>query len=135
MMEGKDTPMMKVDKKYIFTNHAMGKMRHYGISESLVKRTIRHPDRTEEAILSGMVAAMKRTQSKAYPEVWVMYTPLEPTSLTGYTALDQKKKTSSVSRASGGIKIITAWRYPGESPERSPVPESILEEVRDVIGF
>lgn len=31
------------------------------------------------------------------------------------------------------IKIITAWRYPGISPERDPVPEEILREVRSLL--
>ena len=105
--------MRKVENKYIWTSHVQNKMRHYAISESLVKRVIRHPDRVEEAIVADMVAAMKKTKSKQYPEVWVMYTPVRDAKL----------------------KIITAWKYPAESDERDPIPESILKEVREIIGF
>ena len=31
------------------------------------------------------------------------------------------------------IKIITAWRYPGKSPKRNPIPSEILEEARSVL--
>lgn len=106
--------MQKKTNKHIWTSHVQNKMRHYNMSESLVKRTIRHPDRTEEAIVPGLVAAMKKTRSKNYPEAWVMYYPTEKK--------DQK------------IKIVTAWRYPGESPERDPVPNDVIEEVRSIIG-
>lgn len=90
-------------------------MRHYGISGSLVKRVMRYPDRVEEAIVPGLVAAMKKTNSKNHPEVWVMYYAVEKK--------DQK------------IKIVTAWRYPGVSPERDPVPDKIMNEVRSIIGM
>lgn len=89
-------------------------MRHYGISESLVKRVMRHPDRVEEAIVPGLVAAMKKTKSKNHPEVWVMY--------------------YAVKKSGQKIKVVTAWRYPGVSPERDPVPDAILNEVRSIIG-
>lgn len=106
--------MPKTERTYIWTNHAQKKMRHYNISESLVKRIIRHPDRTEEAIVPGLIAAMKKMKSKSYPEVWTMYCPVE--------------------KEGGQIKIITAWRYPAESPERDPIPADILQEVRGIVG-
>lgn len=85
------------------------------MSETLVKRIIRHPDRVEEAIVPDLVAAMKEMKSKSFPEAWVMYTPVK----------GKKEK----------LKIITAWRYPAESSARDPIPEDIIKEVRDIIGF
>lgn len=105
--------LRKVENKYVWTSHVQSKMRHYGISESLVKRVIRHPDRVEEAIVPDLVAAMKKTKSKQYPEVWVMYTP----------------------DTQGKITIITAWRYPGETKKGDALPEAIQKEVRSIIGF
>jgi len=34
--------------------------------------------------------------------------------------------------AGGGkmLRIISAWKYPGESPERDPIPAEILQEIR-----
>jgi hypothetical protein len=102
--------------KYIYTNHAKNKMQHYKISQSLVQRTIRFPDRVEEAIVDNLIAAMKKQQSKSHPELWVMYQPMHE-------------------EGEGKLKIITAWRYPGESDERDPIPQAIQEEVRKIIGF
>tara|TARA_B100001123_G_C14944541_1_gene881112 strand:- start:115 stop:435 length:321 start_codon:yes stop_codon:yes gene_type:complete len=105
-----------LEDRLIYTNHAKSKMRHYGISANLVKRVIRYPDRVEEAIVDNLIAAMKKTRSKSYPELWVMY-----------------EKFSE--QGSDKLKIITAWRYPAESDERDPIPENILQEVRKIIGF
>jgi hypothetical protein len=30
-----------------------------------------------------------------------------------------------------GLRVISAWRYPGVSPERNPVPEGILREIEE----
>ena len=30
------------------------------------------------------------------------------------------------------FKIISAWRYPGISPKRNPIPDEILEELRAI---
>jgi hypothetical protein len=31
------------------------------------------------------------------------------------------------------LKIISAWRYPGVSPKKNPIPEDILAEIGDII--
>ena len=97
-------------QKYIWTNHSKYKMQYYRLSESLVKRIIRFPKRTEEGIVENTICAMKPAQSKNYHEIWTMY------KLTG-----------------NKIKIITAWRYPGKSPKRNPIPQEILDEVYNLI--
>jgi len=100
----------KNDAKFLWTNNAFRKMQFYCISESRVKRIIRFPMRVEEGIAVNTVAVMQPAGTKRYQEIWVMY------KLTG-------KK----------IKVITAWRYPGKSPERNPIPENILQEVRNLL--
>jgi hypothetical protein len=30
------------------------------------------------------------------------------------------------------IRVISAWKYPGESPKRDPIPAEILEEIRQL---
>ena len=52
------------DKKYYWTNHVKEKMRFYGISDSLIKRILRFPQRTEEGIALNTVASMKSAGSK-----------------------------------------------------------------------
>ncbi len=102
------------DEKYLWTYHARMKMRHYRISESRVKRIVRHPARVEEGIVPDAIAVMQRAESKQYSEIWALYV---------------------LARARGKkrIKIITAWRYPGRSPARDPIPADVLREVRSII--
>lgn len=98
------------DSRYYWTRHIIEKMKYYRISESRVKRIIRVPDRIEESIVPGLVAAMKKFSKSAKEEIWIIYT------------VDRKK-----------VKLISAWRYPGKSPARNPIPREILNEVRAII--
>ncbi|MDP4010393.1 MAG: hypothetical protein Q8P37_00830 [Candidatus Spechtbacteria bacterium] len=86
-------------------------MRYYRISISLVKKAIRYPARIEESVVPSTIACMIPASGKRYTEIWAIY-----------TAMDTRQ-----------IKIITAWRYPGKSPERNPIPEEILEEARNIL--
>lgn len=108
--------MKTSSEKYAFTTHSLYKIKHYGLSEQRVKRIIRHPARTEEAILSGMIAAMQPAGGKNYSEIWTIYKI-------------EKRKAQSEKY----FKIITAWRYPGKSPIHNPIPQDILNEVRSII--
>jgi hypothetical protein len=114
--------LRKIPQKYIWTKHAQYKMQHYRLSESLVKRVMRYPKRVEESIVPDTVAVMcpayagtlrrgTGASSKKYQEIWVMYVPTKA------------KK----------IRVITAWRYPGKSPERDPIPREVLDEVRSIL--
>ena len=94
-------------EKYIWTKHSQYKMRHYGLSAQRIKRIIRHPARVEEAIVPGLIAVMAPAKKQ---EIWAMY---------------RLTKTQ--------IKIITAWRYPGKSSERNPIPQEILNEIKSII--
>lgn len=96
-----------------WTKHAGRKMKHYRLSENRVKRVLRNPKRQELGIASGTIAIMQSTGSKKHPtEIWVMYQNLKQ----------------------GKIKVITAWRYPGKSPIRGPIPipEEILQELGEI---
>ncbi len=109
--------MFKIPKdndKYSWTWHVVEKMKYYKLSPSRVKRVIRHPERTEQGVAEDTIASMKVAKTKKRQEIWVMYQPA-------------KKQGNSK------IRIITAWRYPGESPERDPVPKKILKEVKSLI--
>ncbi len=96
--------------KYVWTAHSQVKMRQYGLSESRVKRIIRFPTRYEEGIIPKAIAVMQPAGTQRYSEIWVMY------------KLADKK-----------IKIITAWRYPGVSPQRDPIPKEVLEEIKELL--
>lgn len=100
---------------YLWTQHSRIKMRQYRLTESRIKRIIRHPARMEEGILENAIACMQPAGGKKYSEIWAMYV-LSKTK-------DKSKK----------IKIITAWRYPGRAPERDPVPTKILQEIKNLL--
>jgi hypothetical protein len=124
----------KNDARYEWTDHAWEKMQYYGISESRVKRIIRFPTRTEEGVAEETVAVMQPAGAKRYSEIWVMYALVERKGET------QKPKEGSLENlgnfalnAGKRIRVITAWRYPGESPERDPVPPEIISEVKNLL--
>ncbi len=66
--------------------------------------------------MDGAVACMQPAGGKTYSEIWAMY-------------VIAKRKMKSEKQ----LKIITAWRYPGESPERDPIPSEVLREIKNLI--
>ncbi len=110
--------MFTPDEKYIWTQHAQMKLRHYRLTESRIKRVIRHPSRIEESIVSGAIACMQPAEGKQYSEIWTMY-----------VLINARRKERKIKQ----MKIITAWRYPGKSPERDPVPAEILREIKNFL--
>jgi len=106
----------KNDEKISWTKHVVEKMRYYGLSETRLRRVLARPERKEEGIAPDTVAIMQSTGSKNHPtEIWLMYKTVSP-----------KSKIKSQK-----LRIITAWRYPGQSPVREPppVPEDIKNEL------
>lgn len=104
-----DISAIKNDRQYFWTNHAKYKMLQYGLSPSMVKKVMSHPERTENGIAPDTVAVMKRKDTKKTKrEVWVMH-----------QKFGIKKK------------IISAWIYPGVSPKDREifVPEDVWEEL------
>lgn len=108
------------DQKYLWTIHARLKMKYYGLSEGRIIRIIRFPARTEEGIVPKTVAVMQPAGGKRYTEIWAMY------KLAKSYAKSKVKNVKS-------IKIITAWRYPGKSPARDPIPAEVLKEIRNLL--
>lgn len=117
----------KRNSAFSLTRHAEFKMRQYGLSEQKVRGVIRNPRRTEEGVAKDTVAVMQPVSLKRDPqgkevwkqEIWVMY---------------QLRKSEAISRqiqtlAQPKVRIISAWRYPGVSPKRNPIPEEILLEL------
>lgn len=118
--------------KYFWTNHSIFKMKQYGLSEQRIKRVIRHPKRKEKGIVGNTIAVMRPVNSKKEKgqeswkqEVWVMYQIKSK-------AESLKSKLQIKNHKPKTICIISAWRFPGVSPKRNPVPEKILEEIRNL---
>lgn len=102
---------LKTQKPLHWTHHSRNKMRHYRLSESRIRRVLHSPVRIEEGIAPDTVAYMQHAGSTKHPsEIWAMVagTPKER-------------------------RVITAWRYPGKSPVRNPIPLAILREVSELM--
>jgi len=106
----------KTKERIFWTSHSRFKMRQYRLSEKRVLRVLRKPDRREEGIVPGTIAQMQTTGTKKNStEIWLMYFILKRPK---------------------GIKIISAWRYPGRTPagQRPIIPEdTILELLKEGI--
>jgi hypothetical protein len=103
-------------ERIYWTKHVKKKMRQYQLSESRLKRVLRQPERKEIGIAPGTTAVMQTCGSKKHPkEIWLMYQT---------TTQSSKQKTQK-------LKIISAWRYPGISPQGQPltIPEDIVQEL------
>ena len=115
----------KNTEKYEWTQHAVIKMKQYGLTAQRTLRVVKNPQRVEEGIVKNTIAVMqpsslrtkdrKRTWSR---EIWAMYQIKR-------VAHNVKRETISNQK----ILIISAWRYPGVSPKRDPIPEDILREL------
>ena len=128
---GKKKPvMLKAGKtgRYYFTLHSEYKMREYHLSRQRVIRIIRSPKRTETGIVENTIAVMQPASTKQVngketwtQELWVMYRVNSESKLS-------KSKLAKIMNQSE-LKIISAWRYPGVSPKRDPIPADILREI------
>jgi len=99
------------ERKIVWTEHSKMKLKQYRFSEKRVLRIFRQPDRIEEGIAEGTIAAMQITGTKRnQTEAWMMYV---------------------IMKRPKGIKMISAWRYPGRTPkgERPIIPEDTLKEL------
>ena len=92
------------DQQLIWTKHAIEKMKYYQLSESCLKKLLKNYTRRETGIAMNTTALMMPVGSKRQTEIWLMY-----------------------QEEDGKIKIITAWRYPGISPQKE-IP--LLEEIK-----
>lgn len=104
------------EKKIYWTKHSKMKMRQYRFSEKRVLKIFRKPNRVEEGIAKGTIAAMQITGTKKHPtEAWVMYQIINQKSKGKYQKL----------------RIISVWRYPGRTPngQRPIIPEEVLEDL------
>lgn len=120
-----------------FTAHARYKMTQYGLSEQKVRGIIHRPRRTEVGVMPQAVAMMQPVSPKVVDgkelwkqEIWVMYLIKNsrkdiPDDFRG----DSKVSNKLVRLEARKLKIISAWRYPGVSPKRSPIPREILQEL------
>lgn len=119
-----------------WTDHVRRKMMQYRLSESRVKRVLRHPARREVGVAEDTIAGMQPAGSSKNPyEIWVMWTTKgkgknekikntpHPSSFLG----EEKRREKIKFNFGKKITIISAWRYPGVSPigEPPPIPDEV----------
>jgi hypothetical protein len=121
----------KKNDKYQWTAHALFKMQFYGLSPQRITRVIKSPQRTEEGIVEKTIAVMqKASQNKKSGEIWVMYQLKTPNPKSKGEEQSLRDKLLNKKHK---LRIISAWRYPGISPKRDPIPEEILDEIKNLI--
>ncbi len=128
---------------YQFTLHSQYKMQQYGLSEQRVRNVIRNPKRREVGIVPRTVAVMqpvspkKVSGEKGKPmkevwkqEIWVMFQK-QPTKNSQQKTNNTDGDSRYLLSVNCRLKIISAWRYPGMSPKRDPIPPEILRELEE----
>jgi hypothetical protein len=135
----------KNTKEFYWTNHALFKMRCYGLSAQKVLGVIKRPERKEEGIVKNTIAVMQPINPKIQngkkiwkQEVWVMYQARKAVNPLATPSLAKPDKSQSLNPKSynlkaKSLKIISAWRYPGVSPKKNPIPNEILAEIGSLI--
>lgn len=123
--------------RYQFTEHSRYKMQQYNLSEQRVTRIIRAPKRTEEGVAEKTIAVMQPGTVKRdakgketwTQEIWVMYVKQSTKNSQQKTNDTGDRSSRCLLTAHCSLRIISAWRYPGMSPKRNPIPEEILREL------
>jgi hypothetical protein len=102
---------------------------------------INNPQRKEEGIVLKTTAVMQPASAKNKngkkvwsQEIWAMY---QISAKSGKTQNSKLKTQSEGNNTKYHIpntkyKIISAWRYPGVSPGRNPIPSEILREISEL---
>lgn len=128
------------------TTHARYKMSQYGLSLQKVKGVIRHPKRTETGVVPKTIAVMQPVSPKVVAgketwkqEIWVMYQLCRSKAMINdqFPISNQVRNSKfKIQNSAQRLRIISAWRYPGVSPKRSPIPSEILQELAsgDILG-
>jgi hypothetical protein len=105
---------IKKPKQLHWTSHAKAKMRQYRLSEARVRRVLHTPTRIEEGIAEDTIAMMQPASLKATAgkktwnqEIWVM-----------------------IAETPKARRVVSAWRYPGQTKLGQPLPPEVLRELR-----
>jgi len=120
--------------KYFWTRHSIGKMMQYGLSGQRVIRVIRAPKKIIEGVAKNTIAVMQPSSVRKNSsgediwsqEIWAMYQIGKNKGLNIKSFGKINIKTNNYQ-----IKIISAWRYPGVSSQKSGLPEEILSEMSE----
>lgn len=111
-------------------------MQYYGLGAQKILGVVRRPKRKEKGIVKNTIAVMQPVSVKIIKnkeiwkqEIWVMY------QKHGTYNIKHETKEKIIPRykiQNTRYKIISAWRYPGVSPKKNPIPEEIINELIDL---
>ena len=143
-------------EKYYWTRHSIGKMMQYGLSAQRITRVIRAPERIVEGVAKNTIAVMQPSSTRRgddgkktwSQEIWAMYQMKNKNNNTKLKSIQNKSKIDinknnnkdsldnltefkNFNIVNSQIKIISAWRYPGVSPQGDTLPEEILNEIAE----
>jgi len=133
----------KNTEKYEWTQHAVIKMKQYGLTAQRILRVVKNPQRVEEGIVKNTIAVMQPSSFSTKDgkrvwnrEIWAMYQLRSRGAISKSQFPISNKIPNTKSQIKNSmnrkIRIISAWRYPGVSPERDPIPEDILRELESM---
>jgi len=125
--------LLFVKENIRWTEHAKTKMRQYRLSESRVKRVLRFPKRLEGGVAPKTVAGMQAAGSKKHPyEIWVMWQQKVKNQKGRTIPFTRGRSLTKIKIPEKQIIIISAWKYPGESPvhEPPPIPNDVWEIIK-----
>jgi molecular chaperone DnaK (HSP70) len=132
------TQSIKITGSTGLTPDEVEKMQQYNLSEQRVTRIIRAPKRTEEGIAEKTIAVMQpggtvkrdaKGKETWTQEIWVMFVRQSAKNSQQKTEDTRDNNPRFLLPAHCSLKIISAWRYPGMSPKRNPIPDEILREL------
>jgi len=126
----------------LFTRHAEYKMKQYGLSAQRVKTVMRNPKRREEGIAKDTIAVMQPVSTRRRDgketwnqEIWVMFVQAKSEKRKVKNGESDSNFDRGDSRClftgNCSLRVISAWRYPGVSPQGNPIPEEILREIEE----
>jgi len=134
----------KNNEKYQWKLHSIDKMKFYKKKKKKILGVVKRPQRKEEGIVKNTIAVMQPVSPKIdasgkktwKTEIWAMYQTRRagnPKSqiLNSKKSINPKIQTFYNLLNPPKIKIISAWRYPGVSPQNNPIPEEILREIEE----
>lgn len=116
----------------VWTKHAEYKMKQYGLSRQRILGVMRRPERKEVGIVPRTIAVMCPVSPKTIgdkktwrQEIWMLYQERKKPLIARFGIVSDGFARELDAKE---VRIISAWRYPGMSPKRHPIPEEILRE-------
>lgn len=119
----------------VWTNHAQAKMQYYHLTQNKIKAILRNPFRMEEGIAENTLAVMMPNKLVSSSSQAVIKKP-SAFNNWGRTYKHHKEEIWTMyQKRHGQIFIISAWRYPGESPVNKPLelPPDVYDDLNSFL--